>query len=403
MSTPPHQNPPGTEAAPARRGAAGRLATAWLTQFTVGTDLFVVSPLMPQMEDYFSVSAGAMGLTLTVFSLAYLCTAPLLGRLADGIGRQRVLVAALLLFTLANLATALMPAYPPLVAVRVVAGIAAAGTGPTVYALSSATAPAGRRATHLALVGSGLLSALWAGAPLGEVLGRQFGWQYVFVALALATLLLTLANARVWRGAPGTGPRADAGAGRAGEAGRSARGGPLLVAVTAQWALAVYLLYTFLGTEVSGRGDATALPWTLVAYGVGAVGGSMLGGRLADRIGPDRLATGSLLAAALTEALCAWVFRTGVPWAFALALLCFSLPAYATFPAQQRRLFDRFPHRAGTLMGWNNSALFCGISVSGAVGAPLIHVLTYPGALLAAAAVAALAAGTSALAGARRR
>nr|WP_307076219.1 MFS transporter [Streptomyces canus] len=118
----------------------------------------------------------------------YLVTAPLLGRLADRLGRRRVLVVSLLLFTLANFATALAPNYPLLVVARVVAGAAAAGTGPTIYALCSATAPANRRATHLALVGSGLLSALWAGAPLGDVLGHHLGWQYVFAVLALAAV-----------------------------------------------------------------------------------------------------------------------------------------------------------------------------------------------------------------------
>ncbi|MFE9445623.1 MFS transporter [Streptomyces sp. NPDC006602] len=134
----------------------------------------------------------------------------MLGRLADRLGRRRVLVVSLLLFTLANFATALAPNYPLLVVARVVAGAAAAGTGPTIYALSSATAPANRRATHLALVGSGLLSALWAGAPLGDVLGHHLGWQYVFAVLALATALLALAK---WRVAGGSRPARQYGGG----------------------------------------------------------------------------------------------------------------------------------------------------------------------------------------------
>ncbi|NBE50762.1 MFS transporter [Streptomyces boluensis] len=381
-------------------GAKARLVTAWLTQFVVGTDLFVVSPLMPRLEQHFSVSAGAVGMTLTAFSLAYLVTAPLLGRLADRVGRRRVLVVSLLLFSVANVATALAPNYPLLVVARVVAGVAAAGTGPTVYALASATAPANRRATHLALVGSGLLSALWAGAPLGDVLGRHLGWQSVFAVLAFSTVLLAVANWRVWREVPVPSSSAEAAVGQRRGAGRP-RGGPVLVVITALWALAVYLLYTFLGTELTSRGDSTAVPLTLVAYGVGAVTGSMLGGRLADRLGPARLATGSLLAAAVVEALAAWVFHLDRAWLFALVVLFFALAAYATFPAQQRRLFDRYPQSAGALMGWNNSALFCGISVAGAVGAPLSDALTFSGTLLIAAGIAALAAVASGVAGAR--
>ncbi|MGH3401096.1 MAG: MFS transporter, partial [Streptosporangiaceae bacterium] len=150
--------------------------TGWLTLFLVGTDLFVISPLLPRIASSLNVSPALAGLTVTVFALAYLAGGPALGALADRHGHARVLTAALLLFAGANLATGFSASLAALLAARAVAGLAASGITPSVYALISAAAPAERRATWLATVTSGLLLALVTGAPAGSLLGSALGW-----------------------------------------------------------------------------------------------------------------------------------------------------------------------------------------------------------------------------------
>ncbi|MGW7271782.1 MFS transporter [Streptomyces sp. NPDC054864] len=377
--------------------AVPRIVIAWLTQFAVGTDLFVVSPLLPEMSRGLDVSVGAMGLTLTLFSVAYIVGAPALGRLGDRRGRRSVLCWSLLLFAVANLATALAPGYPALIVARVVAGVAAAGTGPTVYALSGAAAPPARRGTHLAIVGSGLLSALWAGAPLGSLAGRLWGWRVVFLVLAIGAVLLTVASLRLWWGAPGAAARA--GGTQPTEDKGERLAGLSVVAVTALWALGVYLLYTFLGTALEQTGRSSWTVWMLVCYGIGAVSGSLLGGRLADRLGAVRVVLTALVLAAAVEASVAALWGSAAAWLLGTTLLLFALCAYATFPAQQRRLLDRYPQRAAALMGWNNSALFLGISIAGVLGPPLMNRWGFPGAVFCGAAAALVATGASVAAG----
>ena len=45
-----------------------RLAIGWLTMFVIGTDLFVVSPLLPLIAVDYQISPAAAGLSVTVFS-----------------------------------------------------------------------------------------------------------------------------------------------------------------------------------------------------------------------------------------------------------------------------------------------------------------------------------------------
>src|SRR5947209_17410186 len=93
-----------------RVNAPARLAVAWLTMFLVGTELFVFSPLLPVLAADYHITPSLAGLSVTMFSLAYMVSAPLFGYFSDRIGRRRVLIYSLLAFALANILTAGPPA-----------------------------------------------------------------------------------------------------------------------------------------------------------------------------------------------------------------------------------------------------------------------------------------------------
>ncbi|MBW5482492.1 MFS transporter [Streptomyces bambusae] len=380
---------PAVRAAPGL--SAAPIALAWLTQFLVGTDLFVVAPLLPAIAASLGVPATSTGLLITAFSIAYVVASPFAGWLSDRRDRASVLVGALVLFSAANVGTALAPDFGVLLATRVVAGVAAAATGPTVYALVSTRARPEARAQVLAVVGSGLLTALWVGAPAGALLGRHVGWQAAFVILAAGTFLLAFPHAFVWRSRPEFAAAPPAGTGgRAGRAGRAGIGTVVsAVAVTTLWAFSVYSLYTFLAVALHADGRAGTTAWLLVVYGVGAVVGGQVGGRFADRAGAVRVTRTALVLTAALEAAVALVYP--VTWALACALGLFALAGYAFFPAQQRHLVDMFPERATAMLSWNNSALFVGLSLAGAVGGQVVDALGYPELLYVGAAVAVAA------------
>src|SRR6266853_1163800 len=69
-----------------RMGPPAGLLVGWLTMFVVGTDLFVVSPLLPMISADYGVSPAVAGLSVTVFALTYMISAPLFGHVADRIG-----------------------------------------------------------------------------------------------------------------------------------------------------------------------------------------------------------------------------------------------------------------------------------------------------------------------------
>ncbi|GHO88523.1 MFS transporter [Dictyobacter formicarum] len=100
----------------------GQLLIGWLTLFVIGTDLFVVSPLLPLVAGRYQISAGVAGWMVTAFSVMYMLAAPCCGLLADRLGRRSLLVAGLLGFAVANSLTGLASSFPWLLGSRLLAG-----------------------------------------------------------------------------------------------------------------------------------------------------------------------------------------------------------------------------------------------------------------------------------------
>ncbi len=337
------------------------LLTGWLALFVIGTDLFVVSPLLPVWRARFDVSLRTAGLSVTVFAVAYVLAAPAWGRRAASASPQNVLTLALVGFCAFNLLTAFAPDFGVLLAARGGAGLFVSGATATVFTLVGLSAPGDRRASWLGIATSGLLSALWAGAPLGSLLARHTSWRAVFVGLSVLALGIMAASRRVWP------------AGGAAGAGGSSSMSPLdrcrAVAPTACWGAAVYGLYTYLAAGLDDR-SRWSTAWVnalLVAYGLSAVAATFLGGRIADRRGAHRTTWVALGLLGAAEVVFAVSLRGAVPLG-CLAIALVALAAYTAFPAKQAELIARHPDDQARLMAWNQSAMYLGITVGSLAG-----------------------------------
>jgi predicted MFS family arabinose efflux permease len=366
----------------AMANSAARLAIAWCTLFVVGTDLFVVSPLLPLIAARFDLSPAIAGLNVTVFAATYMVCAPLLGRLADRSGRRRVLSFCLAGFAAANLMTAMAPNLAWLLASRVIAGAATAGVSPSIYALVGESAPPARRASWMALAVSGLLCALTFGAPLGAVIGASFGWTKVFDLLAWLSLVLVVANRRIWP-ADAAAPAVVAAAAPAASPGSVA---PRLLP-TVIWSTALYGMYTYLGAWLTRLGFSTdEIAQVILCYGIGAIVGTLGGGRIADRLGAKTATGASLLGLFGAFLLLPLTLRPGLLIGLGFGIA--SAIAQVFFPAQQAALVSDFPTRRATVLAWNNSSLFLGIALGSLVGGQIMAHGTFGVSLLACAAIA---------------
>jgi len=357
-----------------------KLAVGWLTMLIIGTDLFVVSPLLPLIAASYRLPSERVGLCVTTFAAAYVLSAPLLGVLSDRSGRRRVLTFCLVAFAAANLVTALADNLPQMITARLFAGAAAAGVSPSVYALVGGAAPADRRATWLAFVVSGLLLSLVLGAPLGAIAGAAIGWRSVFLVLAAVGLVLVWPNYHVWPRDHGAAAVTPAPAVRVMVL--ALRMLPMVV-----WSTGLYGVYTYLGVGLSHIGVSSGqIARAILFYGCGAIAGILIGGRMADRVGPKFMAGASLLGLSGCFLLLRLALDAGTLFAPMLGLT--SAVAQLFFPAQQAGLVTDFAVRRATALAWNNSALFLGISLGSVSGAQAIAIGGLDGNLIVSAGIA---------------
>jgi len=130
--------------------------------------------------------------------LAYLLATTTLivgaGRLGDLMGRRRLLLGGIALFTAASALCALAPTLPVLIAARALQGAGAAAMMALTMALVGAAVPKAQAGAAMGLLGTMSAVGTALGPSLGGVLIAAFGWPAVFVMnlpLGLVALALT--------------------------------------------------------------------------------------------------------------------------------------------------------------------------------------------------------------------
>jgi MFS family permease len=127
------------------------------------------------------------------FLLGYITVLPLIGRLADLVARQRILLACLAVFVVGSAVTALAVELPVLVAGRVLQGVGGGGLVPATLALVADLWPADKRGMPLGVVGA----VQELGSVLGPLLGAAVlavsGWRAIFWLNAGAGVVLAVA------------------------------------------------------------------------------------------------------------------------------------------------------------------------------------------------------------------
>ena len=228
---------------PAPRRPWSVLALLAVAQFMVVLDITIVNVALPSIGAGLDMARSDLSWVVTAYVL---CSGGLLlagGRAADALGRRRVLLAGLGLFTAASLACGLAPSAGLLIAARAVQGVGAALLTPAALSTITATYAGAQRATALSVWGALASAGVAVGVLAGGVLTTALSWHWVFLVNVPVGVVL---GALVPRVVPALAPR---GTDRA----LDLRGG-----VTAVAGLAL-LVYALSGAADHGWGSARTL------------------------------------------------------------------------------------------------------------------------------------------------
>lgn len=177
------------EGTPPLRGALASLALSMLLS-SLGVSIANVA--LPTLTQAFSASFQEVQWVIIAYLLAITIMIVSVGRLGDIQGHRQVLLAGILLFTLASILCGLAPTLWMLVAARALQGLGAAILMALTVALVRETVPKERTGSAMGLLGTMSAIGTALGPSLGGVLIAGSGWRAIFLIMAPLGLLTFL-------------------------------------------------------------------------------------------------------------------------------------------------------------------------------------------------------------------
>lgn len=346
---------------------------SFATMFVIGTDTFLVAPLLPTLSRTFHVSSEISGWMVSAYALGYAVFALVAGPLSDGRDRRRVLLTGLVGFIVMTALCGFAQDFWTMILFRFLAGVSAAFVSPQIWASIPALVKPEQIVRTMGFATAGLSIAQFVGIPLGSWLATA-SWHLPFWAIGGVSALLWLVLARFFPSVP---PRP----GAAGNGARAIFGayGTVFGSGRLRWFLLGYLVFqtgnfeaiSFFGSwftkdfELSVGSVGTAM----MAVGAGNVIGSLFGTRLVQRLGLYR----SLLSGVLAMAVLYCLVPLSPNLATALVLLALVMVvAGFVFPVFMSVLQQQTETARGTVSSLANAAMYIGTTIGGAVGGVLL-------------------------------
>lgn len=341
---------------------------------------FLPASVLPALAADVGVSEGVAGLAVAATAIAGAVTAPSIAVLLPRTDRRTVLVALLVVGAVANLAVAVAPNFPVLLAGRLLLGVAIAGFWSFAFGAGIHAMPGKDRAVS-ASIAFGVSLATVVGVPVAALVGDQVGWRAAFGGAAVLTALSAAGLARALPSVP-----AHPGAGfrmlREALRHRHLMAGIGCIVLVAFGNFAAYP-YIRIATD---RVDAGSTTWLLLAWGIGGVAGTILAGAAAVRLRMLAAVTPVLLGVSLLVAATA----TSLPLMTA-AIVLWGL-AFNMVPVATQLWVTRVePDRVESAMSLQVTAFQVAITAGSAAGGLLLDAygVGFPFVVGAAAAVAA--------------
>ncbi len=192
------------------RASAFAMVLICAAQFVLQLDFSIVNVALPTVQRELHMPAAELQWIVTGYALTFGSLLLAGGRLADLLGRRRMLICGLVLFAVASLACGLAQWPIMLITSRIVQGAAGALVSPAALSLLTTTNPEGpARNRALAIWQATTAGGATAGIIAGGLLTQYLGWRAVFlVNPPLIVIMLTLAG-RLPAGQPAGGQRLD--------------------------------------------------------------------------------------------------------------------------------------------------------------------------------------------------
>jgi EmrB/QacA subfamily drug resistance transporter len=172
------------------------LVLVCIAQFMVVLDATVVNVALPSIQEDLDFSASSLQWVVNAYTLAFGGFLLLGGRAADFVGRKRLFIIGVIVFTVASLLNGLATSSEALIAFRALQGLGAAMVSPAALSIITTTFKDGpERTKALSAWAAIAVGGAAVGLLLGGILTEYLSWEWAFyvnVPVGIAAVLLSL-------------------------------------------------------------------------------------------------------------------------------------------------------------------------------------------------------------------
>lgn len=333
--------------------------------FLIGTDSFLISPLLPTLVNDFHITTASSGWLVSVYAIGFALFTLVAGPLSDRLDRKKVIISGLIAFAITTLLCSIASNFWEMLAFRFLAGVAASFVTPQVWASVPRVAEPQDRMKLMGIVMSGLAGANLAGVPIGSFLAVH-SWHLPFIVVGGASLLLIAAILLFLPSMPPVKTAQN-------QSIRQLYGSVLNNHQALRYVLAFGLIFvgspaifSFLGTWLTKdfHLGLAAIGVAMLFVGAGQFIGGMFGNRLTERLGHQRY-----LALAFVSWLILFLilpFMPDVLLATLVTALIFLLMGMSV-PVIVATIQNTQPEARGTMSSLSNFALYTGQAIGVAI------------------------------------
>jgi EmrB/QacA subfamily drug resistance transporter len=148
--------------------------------FMIMLDNTIVNVALPTIQSSLHLQISELEWVVTGYALTFGALMLTGGKLADLMGRRRIFVVGLVIFTASSLACGLADEASLLIGARVVQGVGAALMNPATLSIIVATFPARQRGTAIGIWAGVSALALAIGPLVGGVIAENLSWSWIF-------------------------------------------------------------------------------------------------------------------------------------------------------------------------------------------------------------------------------
>lgn len=339
-----------------------------IVSFVVGMVELIIGGILDLVASDLNVSLGQAGLLITIFSLTFALSAPILSFLTAKIERKRLTIITLFIFFLGNILSVFSPNYTVLFLSRMVSAASSSLLIVLCVVMAANIVKPQYRGRAIGIVNMGVSGSLVLGVPIGLTLGNIFGWRAPFLFIALLSLL-SIAGIFFFMEKVAPAPQHSLAKQLSSLRNRRILFAQLttLILLTGHTTFYAYLT-PFVKTTLGLGG--TWISAIYFIYGIAAVGGGAFGGMMADRFGAKRMIFTIIVIFGI--AIFSIPYTTFSLPIFLIIMVIWGMMSWSITPPMQIYLMQSAPETANIQISLNNSAVHLGIAFGSTLGAFVI-------------------------------